>query len=290
MDKFIRSNRGKKFLVSIAQAVGDQFFESCRQESMDLETLGMFTAEQLSDESIAGMPMHLALGLYNKVQALLHRNDYRIESVLAYNAMTQIFLSQLEPLIEEFREMVAVGHHPLGPTAEEARAARERQQIQKDLDDLENARNLDFEEELKYQVRVDARVKISPESEDCVRTQLILGTNMPEDPGWARGYGLEFADRMVGDLQLQEVWVDLMLPEGAAAFVFVVDPKKSTGKPVHRSTNTEKGKGMEQLQYRFEMGPDCEVSNQHAVMVHITARNVPSRFGAQTLVIDNHKT
>ena len=174
MDKFIRSNRGKKFLVSIAQAVGDQFFESCRQESMDLETLGMFTAEQLSDESIAGMPMHLALGLYNKVQALLHRNDYRIETVLAYNAMTQIFLSQLEPLIEEFREMVAVGHHPLGPTAEEARAARERQQIQKDLDDLENARNLDFEEELKYQVRVDARVKISPESEDCVRTQLVL--------------------------------------------------------------------------------------------------------------------
>jgi hypothetical protein len=72
MDFFLRSDRGRNYLISMANADGDLFFETCRQQAIDLETLGEYTPEELADEHGPKMPVHKASGLYHRVQAMLH--------------------------------------------------------------------------------------------------------------------------------------------------------------------------------------------------------------------------
>jgi hypothetical protein len=286
MDKFFSTNRGRNYLVSLGNATADAFVAACRQECIDLETLGEYTAEQLERCNIAS---HLASGLYNKVQAMLRPTYFRIEVVLQDNPTTQMFLAQLEPLIEEFREMRKKGEHPLGASSQQLVEENHMRKMQQEAEEKETAALEALNPGVAYnQIRVDTRCKISPTSVELIRTSQVAGTDMPEDPDWARGYVLEFPDRMVGELDLHEVWVDLVLPEGASAFVFVADRSNPTGKPLHRS-NLVKGMGMDEQQYRFDMNQKrtCEISCNHAVMVHITARHVPSKYlywNAHTLI------
>ena len=279
MDMFLRSDRGRNYLIALSNADGDLFYETCRQQALDLETLGEYTPEELADEHGPKMPFHKASGLYNRVKAMLHPTYFRIDTVLEYNPMTRMFLAQMEPLIEEFREMRRNGEHPLGKTAAELRVEAQLKKAQDDVDAQERMKRMALEGVGFNQMRVDARIKPHPSSQEALKTHQVPGTDMPEDAGWARGYVFEFPDRLVGDLDLQEVWVDLVLPEDSSAFVFICNADKVTGKPLHRS-NVLKGRGMDEQQYRFQMSENntCMVSNHHAVMVHITARHVPSRF------------
>lgn len=279
MHKFFCSDRGRNYLIALSNATGDQFVDICRQQSLDLETLGHFLPEELEDSKGPKLPGHLAHGLYNKVKAMLHPTYFRVNVVLQHNSLTRMYLSQLEPLIEEFRSMRQRGEHPLGQTADEIRVQNHRKKVQQELEDQEAHRKQSLVGVGVNEILVDARIKPTPDSEDALRTLQVRGTDMPEDAGWARGYVLEFPDRMVGDLQLHEVWVDLVLPEESSAFVFVADSKRVTGKPLYRS-NVHKGRGMDEQQYRFQISEDrnCEVSNAHAVLVHITARHVPSKY------------
>jgi len=279
MDKFFQSQRGKHFMSALGNASGDQFDDICRQQSFDLETLGEFTPEQLADSRGAKMPSHLALGLWNRVQALLHPTYFRINTILEYNSLTRMFIAQLEPLLETLREMRRLGEHPLGKTGVELKVEAHIAKAKQEIDDRKNAKKMALEGVGFNQIRVDARIRLSPSSGECLNTKQVAGTDMADDAGWARGYVFEFPDRMVGDLDLQEVWVDLVLPEDSSAFVFVAATTKVTGKPLHRS-NVIKGRGMDLQQYRFQMSDNnsCEVACHHAVMVHITARNVPSKY------------
>lgn len=279
MSKFICSDRGRNYLISLAQASGDHFHEICRQQMIDLETLGQFTPEELNDAKGPKMPIHLASGLYNKIQTMLHPTYFRINTILEYNSMTRMFITQLEPLVEEYREMRRKNEHPLGKTSEELKVEnmlkKAQDEIEEKMEQLRQAR-----EGVGYnQIRVDARIKPSPTSEDVLRTLQVAATDEPSDTGWGRGYIFDFPDRMVGDLNLQEVWVDLVLPEGAAAFVFISNSKKVTGKPLYRS-NVHKGRGMDEQQYRFQMSEKnhCMVSCDHAVIVRMTAPRVPSKY------------
>jgi hypothetical protein len=279
MKKFFCSDRGRNYLIALSNATGDQFFDVCRQQSLDLETLGDFLPEELEDPKGPGLPGHFAQGLYNKVKAMLHPTYFRIDAVLQYNEMTQMYKTQLEPLIEEFREMRRRGEHPLGQTADEMRVENHRKRAQQEVEDQNEKKQQSLVGVGVKEILVDARIKPTPESVDALRTLQVRGTDIPEDAGWARGYVFEFPDRMVGDLPLHEVWVDLVLPEDSSAFVFVADSKRVTGKPLHRSS-VHKGRGMDEQQYRFQFSEEsnCEVSNAHAVMVHITARHVPSKY------------
>ena len=278
MDKFMASTRGRAYLLGCYNMAEEMFFESCRQQCLDLETLGEYTVEELQSKKGAGLLDFQAQGLYNKVQVLLQPNHGRIESILNFNPVCHVFLTSLAPLIEEFREMVRRGEHPMGKTSEEMRAEIHLQKVKKDYGDLADARGLALETCGHHQVLVDCRIKLSEHSKECPHKLQIPAQDLPSAPGWARGYVLEFPDRMIGDLDLQEVWVDLLLPDDAAAFIFVADSKEQTGRPLYRSTNTEKGKGMVEMQYRFHMPSPCAVSSHHAIMVHVTARNVPSRY------------